>query len=129
MYDERYAEKFDAVLVDAPCSGFGVVSDNPDIKFFRREEDLAEIERAQLAILSACAGYVKKGGQLYYSTCTVLCQENDGTVSRFLSAHPGFSPERAGSPLAHADTEYGMQFLPHISMGAGFYVAKLKKGK
>ena len=127
VYDKNYAEKFDAVLVDAPCSGFGVVSDNPDIKFFRREESLAEIEKTQLAILSACAKYVKRGGYLYYSTCSVLGEENDGTVSRFLGANPEFSPERARSPLEHRDTEYGMQFLPHISMGAGFYVCKLKR--
>ena len=127
VYDERYAEKFDAVLVDAPCSGFGVVSDNPDIKFFRKEEDLAAIEKAQLSILSACAKYVKRGGHLYYSTCSVLGEENDGTVARFLGVNPGFSPERTESPLAHRDTEYGMQFLPHLSMGAGFYVCKLKR--
>lgn len=127
VYDEAYADKFDAVLVDAPCSGFGVVSDNPDIKFFRKEEDLAAIEKTQLAILSACAKYVKKGGCLYYSTCSVLGEENDGTVSRFLRACPEFLSERAESPLAHRDTEFGMQFLPHISMGAGFYLSKLKR--
>ena len=126
-YDEQYAEKFDAVLVDAPCSGFGVVADNPDIKFFRKEESLAEIEKTQLAILSACAKYVKKGGHLYYSTCSVLGEENDGTVSRFLQTCPDFAPEKAESPLAHRDTEYGMQFLPHLSMGAGFYVCKLRR--
>lgn len=127
VYDGAYAEKFDAVLVDAPCSGFGVVSDNPDIKFFRKEESLAEIEKTQLAILSACAKYVKKGGHLYYSTCSVLGEENGGTVSRFLQTCPDFAPEKAESPLAHRDTEYGMQFLPHLSMGAGFYVCKLRR--
>ena len=127
VYDERYAEMFDAVLVDAPCSGFGVVLDNPDIKFFRREESLAEIEKTQLAILSVCAKYVKKGGHLYYSTCSVLGEENDGTVSRFLQTYSDFAPEKAESPLAHRATEYGMQFLPHLSMGAGFYVCKLRR--
>ena len=127
VYDGAYAEKFDAVLVDAPCSGFGVVSDNPDIKFFRRKESLAEIEKTQLAILSACAKYVKRGGYLYYSTCSVLGEENDGTVSRFLQTYSDFAPEKAESPLAHRDTEYGMQFLPHLSMGAGFYVCKLRR--
>lgn len=127
VYDAQYEEKFDAVLVDAPCSGLGVVADNPDIKLFRREESLSEIERAQISILTACARYVKRGGRLYYSTCSVLGEENDGTVSRFLNACGDFSAEKLSVPLAHRETRYGMQFLPHISQGAGFYVAGLRR--
>lgn len=127
VYDTKYENAFDGVLVDAPCSGFGVAGENPDVKYFRKESDLAAIERTQLAILSACAGYVKRGGYLYYSTCSVLEEENDAVVSAFLDAHSEFAVARAKSPLRHAETALGLQFLPHISMGAGFYVAKLKR--
>ena len=127
VYDQAYEEKFDAVLVDAPCTGYGVVSENPDIKFFRREEDIAALAKTQRAILSACAGYVKKGGYLYYSTCSVFEKENDGSVGAFLAENPEFSPEEADSPLGHLRTRYGLQFLPHIWLGAGFYFCKMKR--
>lgn len=127
VYDKKYENAFDGVLVDAPCSGFGVAGENPDVKYFRKESDLAAIEKAQLSILSACAEYVKRGGYLYYSTCSVLEEENDAVVSAFLDTHSEFAVVRAKSPLRHRDTALGLQFLPHISMGAGFYVAKLKR--
>ena len=127
VFDGAYEEKFDAVLVDAPCSGLGVAGENPDIKLFRKEEDLAALASIQRAILAACARYVKRGGRLYYSTCSVLPEENDGTVAAFLRAVPGFCAERADSPLPHLDTEYGMQFLPHLSQGAGFYVCAMRR--
>lgn len=125
--DPAYDGKFDAVLVDAPCSGYGVVGEHPDIKLFRREEDIAALHASQLSILSACAPYVKEGGRLYYSTCSVFEEENDGTVAAFLSQHPDFCAEEAQSPLGHRRTRFGLQFLPHLSMGAGFYVCKMKR--
>ena len=127
VYDEAYAEKFDAVLVDAPCSGFGVVNENPDIKFFRKEEDLIEINKTQKRILEACCKYVKKGGMLYYSTCSVFSEENDGVVGGFLKDHTDFAAQDAQSPLPFVHKKYGIQFLPHISMGAGFYFSAMQK--
>lgn len=129
VFDAAYEEKFDAVLVDAPCSGYGVTAENPDIKFFRKEEDLAPLAQAQRAILRTCARYVRRGGRLYYSTCSVFEEENDGAVRAFLQENGGFSPEKADSPLAHIDTQYGMQFLPHISLGAGFYFCCMKRSE
>ena len=127
VHDPAYDGRFDAVLVDAPCSGYGVVGDNPDIKLFRKEEDIAALHAAQLSILTACAPYVKRGGHLYYSTCSVFEEENDGTVVAFLKQHPDFCAEGAASPLGHVRTRFGLQFLPHLSMGAGFYVCKMRK--
>lgn len=127
VYDSAYEQKFDAVLVDAPCSGYGVAGENPDIKFFRKEEDIAALAETQRAILSVCARYVKKGGALYYSTCSVFGEENDDTVGDFLVKNAEFSSEELKSPLAHTRKRYGLQFLPHLSMGAGFYVAKMRR--
>lgn len=129
LFDEAYREKFDAVLVDAPCSGLGVVSENPDIKLFRKESDLAQIEKTQRAVLETCAAYVKKGGYLYYSTCSVLEEENDATVGAFLRSAGGFQAQEADSPLCHVRKKFGIQFLPHLTGGAGFYFAKLKRTK
>ena len=127
VFDKEYEEKFDAVLCDAPCSGFGTVSENPDVKLFRRKEDFSAIEKAQKEILSNVSRYVKTGGALYYSTCSLFESENDKTVESFLKTHPEYEVERIDSPLVHDKKKYGLQFLPDTAYGAGFYVCKLVK--
>ena len=127
VFDPAYEEKFNAVLCDAPCSGFGTVTENPDIKLFRKKEDFAALQKAQLAILSNVSRYVKKGGALYYSTCSLFACENDTTVENFLGEHPEFKAEILQSPLAHDKKKYGLQFLPDQAYGAGFYVCKMTK--
>lgn len=122
-----FAEKFDAVLVDAPCSGTGVINENPDIKLFRKESDISELCALQLKILNNCAKYVKQGGCLYYSTCSVLPEENDSVAHAFLEANLQYVLDFPDSPLPHVKTKYGLQFLPHISLGAGFYLTKFTK--
>ena len=129
VFDPSYEEKFDAVLCDAPCSGFGTVSENPDIKLFRKTEDFTGLKKAQMDILSNVSRYVKKGGALYYSTCSLFECENDGIVGAFLKAHPEYCVEEIDSPLAHDKKAYGLQFLPDTAYGAGFYVCKLVKGR
>ena len=127
VFEEEYQEKFDAVLCDAPCSGYGTVSENPDIKIFRQPEDFAELIKAQQSILSTVCNYVKKGGALYYSTCSLFEEENDKAVGKFLQSHPEFQVETLQSPLCHEKKKYGLQFLPDTAFGAGFYVCKLIK--
>ncbi len=127
VFDGAYEEKFDAILCDAPCSGYGTISENPDIKLFRKESDFAELEKMQRSILNTVARYVKKGGALYYSTCSLFEGENDGTVGAFLKEHTEFSVEELNSPLSHDKKKYGLQFLPDAAYGAGFYVCKMVK--
>ena len=126
-FDPQFENKFDAVLVDAPCSGTGVINENPDIKLFRREGDIEELNRIQLAILKNCARYLKSGGTLYYSTCSILPEENDSVVYNFLNSVEGFTLRIPTSPLEHRVTKFGVQFLPHISLGAGFYMTSFVK--
>ena len=127
VFDAEYEEKFDAVLCDAPCSGYGTVSENPDIKLFRKKEDFAALAKAQSDILNTVCRYVKKGGYLYYSTCSLFGCENDNTVASFLKAHPDFEMVGLESPLCHDKKKYGLQFLPDNAYGAGFYVSKMRK--
>ncbi|MBE7100807.1 MAG: methyltransferase domain-containing protein [Clostridiales bacterium] len=127
LFDAEYEEKFDAVLCDAPCSGYGTISENPDIKIFRKKEDIAALEKSQSRILDAVCRYVKKGGALYYSTCSLFECENDKTVEKFVKSHADFSVEKLESPLSHEKKKYGLQFLPDAAYGAGFYVCKLRK--
>lgn len=127
VFDPDFEGKFDGVLCDAPCSGYGTVSENPDIKLFRKKEDFAALQKTQRGILSTVARYVKKGGSLYYSTCSLFACENDETVEAFLKTHPEFTVEGLESPLTHEKKKYGLQFLPDTAYGAGFYVCKLKR--
>lgn len=129
LYDKSLERAFDAVLCDAPCSGFGVAGDNPDIKINRTAENLAELIKEQAAILNTVCEYVKVGGYLYYSTCSVFVKENFGAVEKFLSAHDGFVIEKLNSALSHEDFNGTNAFLPDISFGNGFYIAKLKRIK
>lgn len=126
-FNPAYEGVYDAVLVDAPCSGTGVINENPDIKLNRREGDIPSLMATQAALLNNAARYVKVGGRLYYSTCSILPQENDTAAHNFLAAHPGFELSIPQSPLNHKTTKYGLQFLPHISMGAGFYLTSFVK--
>lgn len=122
VFNPAYEGVYDAVLVDAPCSGTGVINENPDIKLNRREEDIPSLAATQAALLNNAARYVKEGGRLYYSTCSILPQENDTAAHNFLTSHPNFELSIPASPLNHRTTKYGLQFLPHISLGAGFYL-------
>lgn len=128
-FSKDYFEKFDSVLCDVPCSGLGVAHENPDIKLNKAQKDIAALNEIQLNILKNCAKYLKKGGFLYYSTCSVLESENDSIIEKFLESSENFSACVLESPLNFERTKYGLQFLPHISLGAGFYVCKLKKGE
>lgn len=119
--------KFDGVLCDVPCSGLGTAAENPDLPLRKTEEEFKELQQTQFEILQNCARYVKKGGALTYSTCSILREENDGIVERFLKSNPEFVCERIDSPLAHEKTAHGLQFLPDEAFGAGFYVSKLRR--
>lgn len=127
QFNREFEWNFDKVLCDCPCSGTGVINENPDIKLFRKEEQIKELCALQHDILNNCARYVKKGGSLYYSTCSILPEENDSTVYNFLAENPDFELVIPSSPLEHKVTAFGLQFLPHISMGVGFFIAELKK--
>ncbi|MDE6000708.1 MAG: hypothetical protein K2G96_00060, partial [Clostridia bacterium] len=108
-------------------SGTGVVNENPDIKLFRKESDIEGLTKIQLEILENCSRYVKSGGKLYYSTCSVLPEENDSVVYSFLQRRKEFALDIPESPLTHRRTKYGLQFLPNISLGAGFFVTSFIK--
>lgn len=127
VFNPDYFEKFDAALCDVPCSGYGTVSENPDIKINRKEEDFISLSEVQSKILNNCSKYVKEGGKLYYSTCSIFSCENDGIIEKFLLTHHDYATEEIDSPLPHERTKYGLQFLPDTAFGAGFYVSKLKR--
>ena len=120
---EEYLKKFDTVIADVPCSGIGVIRKKPEIRF-KKEEELRGLADIQLDILAQLSEYVKPGGTLLYSTCTVLREENEGVVERFLSDHRGFAlcPFEVGDIIS----ESGMvTFWPNVDNTDGFFTAKL----
>ena len=118
---------FDKVLVDAPCSGLGVIRKKPDIRF-KDPEPLSGLPQVQSAILDNAAGYVKPGGVLVYSTCTILERENRAVTDAFLAAHPEFSRERFLLPGPAGEVSEGQITLwPQVHGTDGFYICKLRK--
>lgn len=128
---KRLAGKLDRVLVDAPCTGFGTLRRNPDLKWRQPESAVAELVRKQDAILAAAATLVKPGGRLVYATCSVLDEENDAVVARFLATHPAFARGNAAAELARAgiplDTGVDLRLLPHRHGCDGFFAAILER--
>lgn len=123
-------ESFDAVLVDAPCSGLGVMRRKPDIKYTKREEDLESLQIIQLAILDNAAHVLKPGGRLVYSTCTVDKRENEGTVKAFLSQHPEMESESLTNlpeKLLAKQNNGMLQVFPQDFGSDGFFVAAFRK--
>ena len=111
-------------MCDCPCSGYGVIKDNPDIKLRKTEENVSELNKIQYSILSTCSKYVKKGGSLYYSTCSVFRSENEDICLEFLKNNPEFEAVEIESKLVSEKMKVGISFFPDKSFGAGFYVCK-----
>lgn len=129
VFNPDYENKFDQVLCDVPCSGFGTLKENPDIKLNKTSANVFELNLTQQAVLSVSSKYVKTGGRLIYSTCSVFKHENDEIVKKFLENDSDFCAVKICSKLDFLRTDYGLQFLPHLSGGAGFYVSVLEKRK
>ena len=114
VYDETLSESADLVICDVPCSGLGVIAKKPELRY-KSAADIARLPEIQYEILSNCARYVKPGGRLLYSTCTINRDENGGVTERFLSLHREFT----------VYTEKTL--LPQIHNTDGFYICGLAK--
>lgn len=122
---EDWLDGFDVVLTDVPCSGLGIIRKKPDIRY-KDPALLKGLPRVQRGILDSCARYVRPGGVLLYSTCTVLPRENGDVVDGFLADHPEFLPEPFDLP--HWGKQPGQLTLwPHIHDTDGFFMAKLRR--
>ena len=129
VFVPEWEEQMDAVLVDAPCSGLGIIRKKPDIRYrdLKETEALPELQKS---ILWNQARYVKKGGVLLYSTCTLLPRENEEVVAAFLDAHPEFSLERLALPPVFPENETGMlTLLPGQRDTDGFFISKMRRNR
>lgn len=124
-------EYFDKALVDAPCSGIGLIRRKPEIRYDKTLADSQHLHEIQLSILNAVAPKIKKGGILLYSTCTILKGENDGTVQAFLADHPNYAlmVTKTARTIKNDRQKDTLTILPSDYGSDGFFIAVLKRMK
>jgi 16S rRNA (cytosine967-C5)-methyltransferase len=117
----------DKVLVDAPCSGLGVLAKRPDARWRKQPDQIEELVILQRKLLDSAAGFVKTGGALIYSTCTISKDENQDVVEGFLAKHPEFEIEDVSVYLSGRlkPKEHWVQFYPHHNGLDGIFVARM----
>lgn len=127
---EELIESADAVLLDAPCSGTGDMWDKPDVKYRATAESVAELTGVQRTLLDTVAPYVRRGGVLVYSTCSVLKDENERQVTAFLERHPEFTLDTLPTEIPEqfrSRQETGLQLRPDRDGVGGFYIARMRR--
>ena len=126
---EDYVERFDKILLDVPCLGLGVIRRKPDIKWNRQENNIKEISDIQFNILKTCSKYLKKNGTLVYSTCSMLKEENDAIIEKFIKDE-NFEivdiDKQIPKEFSKITTNNMVQFLPSQKHD-GFFITMLKK--
>lgn len=125
-------ESFDRILLDAPCSGFGVMRRKPDMKYTKKETDVDQLQEIQLQLLKSVTPLLKKGGILVYSTCTVDETENGAVVEKFLGENKEFIGDiglkgRLPETIQPLCDEFTLQILPQDFGSDGFYIAALRR--
>ena len=125
----EWHERMDVVIADVPCSGYGIIRKKPDIRY-KKTADMAELPELQLRILKKQAEYVKPGGLLLYSTCTLVRAENEGVVERFLAESSEFITEPLPLPACFPENKTGMLALvPGEYDTDGFFICRLRRKK
>jgi 16S rRNA (cytosine967-C5)-methyltransferase len=128
---KRLAGKLDRVLVDAPCSGFGTLRRNPDLKWRHGPEAIGELVAKQRSILAAASRLVKNGGRLVYATCSILREENEAISEAFASTHAGFTALSCDDLLSAQriplQTGARLRLWPHLHGTDGFFAAAFER--
>jgi len=120
----------DIVLLDAPCSGLGVLQKKPDIRWKRQPQDIQELSNLQLRMLRQAAELVKQHGRLIYSTCTIEREENETIIEQFVKQHPEFTLEHAAHasiPQQFITKDGFIRTFPHLHGMDGSFAARLTK--
>lgn len=126
VFRPEFEEGFDLVIADVPCSGLGVIRKKPDIRY-KNMADFEALPEIQLDILKNVSRYVRPGGRILYSTCTVRGEENGNVVSAFLGENGNFAPEDFELPGVGESEGGMMQLWPHRHGTDGFFIAKLRR--
>ena len=123
---EEWKDSADVVLCDVPCSGLGIIRKKPEIRF-KNPDEIRTLPEIQARILANCAQYVKKGGTLVYSTCTILQRENEDVVRAFLTENPEFEAVSWTHPVCGERTDGMVTLLPPVHNTDGFFIAKMHR--
>ena len=129
---EDLYQSMDAVLLDAPCTGLGMITEKPDIKIRITEESIRELTEIQKKLLDTVCEYVKPGGTLVYSTCSILPEENEMQAEMFLQAHPEFQAVDLPETVPEKYRKYrktGLQLLEYRDGVEGFYVCRFRRNR
>jgi 16S rRNA (cytosine967-C5)-methyltransferase len=130
LEDYQPGKGFDRVLLDAPCSATGIIRRHPDIKLLRKKSDVDKLSNIQRVLLDKAFDLLKHGGELLYSTCSILVQENDHIVSNLLASNPDaelLSIDTIPEGIAAHYTETGLQLFPTPDSHDGFFYARIGK--
>lgn len=131
VFKQEYVEKFDKILLDVPCLGLGVLKRKPDIKWKRKKEDIVEITKIQEKILETCSKYLKPNGQIIYSTCSIIKDENEKIIEKFLEKNKKFNYAKIEINKCREDTKNvgksGKIQLYQNEENDGFFMCKLQK--
>ena len=122
ILNERFIQKFDKILIDVPCLGFGVIKRKPDIKWQRKKEDINEIAEIQFKILENCSKYLKIGGELVYSTCSILKDENENVIQKWIK---NMNVEQSRNNIRYK-IENEQKILPNKNVD-GFFMCKIRR--
>lgn len=122
----EWADSMDAVIVDVPCSGYGIIRKKPDIRY-KDPDTMRELPQLQLQILRTQAKLVRPGGVLIYATCTLVRRENEGVVEKFLKQAPEFSLEPMALPSVFPENEGMLRLLPGQYETDGFFIARFRR--
>lgn len=120
-------DHFDKILVDAPCSGIGLIRRKPDIKYNKELQDFASLQEAQLEILASVCQTLKKGGIMVYSTCTIVSEENQDVVAKFLASHPNFEQVALHHMQEDIVVDGCLAITPEQYGTDGFFIAKFRR--
>ena len=127
QFRPEWEQKMDTVIADVPCSGYGIIRKKPDIRY-KDMEKMRQLPQLQFQILENQSRYVKPGGLLLYSTCTLVREENEGVVEAFLAGHPEFQTEPLPLPPVFPKNETGMLALvPGEYDTDGFFICRLRR--
>lgn len=132
IYKEEYFEKFDKILLDVLCLGIGVIRRKPDIKWQRQKENINEITKIQMQILETCSKYLKKGGELVYSTCSIFKEENQNIIDSFLNKNSEYEISKYDNIANNVEISRYLVDNKYIKIypnntNDGFFICKIYK--
>ncbi|GEL75926.1 16S rRNA (cytosine(967)-C(5))-methyltransferase RsmB [Tenuibacillus multivorans] len=132
--EKHNEESFDRILIDAPCTGLGVLRSKPDIKYHKKESDIYDLAQIQRQLLEAVIPLLKQDGRIVYSTCTVDVEENENQIKQFLNDFPDFEVDPSffkqlpdSCRQLNGISDYGIQLFPQDFNADGFFITRLKR--